>query len=485
MQSQIQKQAQVQTLKISPQQIQFLNFLHLNQLELEQYIQKELDENPFLEEGFDQDLTQNTPTDDDVAGEDFDAALEDNSGTDLLDATVWGGMDDETPDYMTKTEAGYDDDEGWQSPAVQGTTVREDIKEQAKFLLISERQRMLIEYLIDSLDDYGFMSTPLESLADDISFSQNLFVEESELEAALRVLQTFEPLGIGARNLKECLLIQINHFAVDFNLDIPRLLVKNHMEALAAHQYESVKQALDIESEELREALDFITSLNPRPLRGLSDSNPQTVETIQPDYLIENDGNDLILSLPNTRGGAVKVQADAAESLNGLKDKSARQFISQKLNDAQWLVDALQQRDDTMMRTMRTLIHLQRDFFLSGDVKKLKPMTLRDVSAYTDLDPSTISRVTSTKYVQTPFGIMPVKDLFTQTFTSKDGRALSNSDVMDCLRDIVEQEDKQQPYNDTDLCKILEERGFPVARRTVAKYRDVLDIPAAELRRTI
>lgn len=485
MQSQIQKQAQVQTLKISPQQIQFLNFLHLNQLELEQYIQKEMDENPFLEENIDHEPIPSSEPADDFHQENFDADFDENSSGDLNDASIWGGMDDETPDYMTKTEAGYDDDDGWQSPAIQGVTIREEIKEQAKFLLTTDRQRMLIEYLIDSLDDYGFMSTPLDNLADDISFSQNLFVEEKELEDALRILQTFEPLGIGARNLKECLLIQINHFAVDFNLDVPRLLVKNHMEALAAHQYESVKQALDIDSEELRDALDFITSLNPRPLRGMSDSSAHTVETIQPDYLVEHDGNDLLVSLPNSRGGSVKVQADAAESLGGLKDKSARQFISQKLTDAQWLVEALQQRDDTMMRTIRTLIVLQRDFFLSGDFKKLKPMTLRDVSAYTDLDPSTISRVTSTKYVQTPFGIIPVKDLFTQTFTSKDGRELSNTDVMDCLREIVQQEDKKQPYNDTELCKILEERGFPVARRTVAKYRDVLEIPAAELRRTI
>lgn len=486
--SQIQKQAQVQTLKILPQQIQFLNLLHLNQQELEQYIQKEIDENPFLEEYSEGE----TPNADNVAAtserEDDEEGFDDlQAGADFDDPMNWGSLDDEIPDYALKTENGFDDDEKWQAPAVQGTTVREDIKEQARFLSLSERQQMLLEYLVDSLDDYGYLITPLDTIADDISFSLNVYVEESELEEALRTLQTFDPPGIGARNLKECLLIQLDRLTTQQDIDValPRKLVENYMEALAAHQYDLVKRQLDIDADELREALDFIISLNPRPLRGLSDTATIQPDTIQPEYVVEADGDDLIVSLANSRGGSVRLQADAEERLKSTRDKKAQQFITKKMQDARWLVDALQQRDDTMMRTMRTLVLLQKDFFKTGDPKRLKPMTLKDVAAYVELDPSTISRVTSTKYVQTSFGIIPVKDLFTQTFTSKDGRELSNSDVMDCLKEIVADEDKTMPLNDTELCKRLEEKGFPVARRTVAKYRDLLGIPAADLRRRV
>ncbi|HNG88887.1 MAG TPA: RNA polymerase factor sigma-54, partial [Saprospiraceae bacterium] len=472
-------------LKILPQQIQFLNLLHLNQHELEQYIQKEIDENPFLEEYAEpaDSLDSAIGADADPEGFDDDFSTE----VDYDDPLNWGSMDDETPDYALKTETGFADEDPWQSPAIQGITVREDIKEQARFLPISERQRTLLDYLIDSLDDYGFLSTPVEDLSDDISFSLNLFVEEKELVEVLRILQSFDPVGIGARNLKECLLIQIDRIAEEseMDVDVPRVLVRDYMEALAAHQYDVIRRQLDLDSDELREALDFIVSLNPRPLRGFADTQAQQADIIQPEYVVESDGDDLIVSLSNSRGGSVRIQSDAEQSLKSTRDKTAKQFISKKLQDAQWLVDALQQRDDTMLRTMRTLVMMQRDFFQSGDYKKLKPMTLRDVAAYTDLDPSTISRVTSTKHIQTSFGIIPAKDLFTQTFTSKDGRELSNTDVMDCLKELVDQEDKQQPYNDTELCKLLEQRGFPVARRTVAKYRDVLEIPAAEYRKAV
>lgn len=480
MQAQTQRQVQGQTLKILPQQIQFLNLLHLNQQELESYIQQEIDENPFLEDNReaeqipDGDLLASVPDDTpelQTAGE-FD------------DPMNWGSLDDEMPSYQTHAEQGFEADEKWQAPAVQATTIREEIKEQCRFLRLSERQKMLVEYLIDSLDDTGYLRTPLETIVDDISFSQNIFVSDTEIEAALTLLQRLDPPGIGARNLRECLLIQLNRLeGVDVGL--PHRLVSDYMEALAAHDYGAVMAELRVSADELHEALDFITSLNPRPLRGLGDAASAAPATIIPEYVVETDGTEHIVSLPTGLADAIRISADANQTLRSTRDKQALRFVQQKMQDARWLVEALQQRDDTMLRTMRTIVLMQRDFFQTGDFKKLKPMTLRDVAAFVDLTQSTISRVTSGKYVQTAFGIFPVKDLFTQTFTAQDGQEISNSDVMDCMKALVETEDKTAPLNDSQLCGLLAQQGFAIARRTVAKYRDLLHIPSADLRRAV
>ncbi len=479
-QSNVQKHTQTHTLKILPQQIQLLNLLNLNTLELESYIQKQLEENPFLERNEDVEF--------------LDALVEMETHSEApapsdepFDKPIaFRGLDDEIPDYRSKTENGYDSDEPYQTPAVQYTDIREDLKTQCNFLSNDARMRTLCAYLIDSLDDSGFLGIELDTLADDISFSQNRFFREDELREALRLVQQLDPPGIGARNLRECLLIQLQHHkAQGFKVDLPIRLVQDYMEALAAHEYAVIKNALHVEEEDLCYALEYIRALNPRPLRGLSDPTVANTDTIIPEYVVEIDGSDRFVTLANGRAETLKLGEGMEEMLKSTRDKKAEQFIRKKMEDANWIIGALRERDDSMLRVMRVLAVLQRDFFLSGDPKKIKPMVLRDVAAYVHLDTSTVSRLTSSKYAQTPFGIVHVKDLFLHTFTAQDGREINNEDVQDCLGEIVAAECKTNPLNDTALCKLLAERGYPVARRTVAKYREQLNIPIAALRRTV
>lgn len=479
-QSNVQKQTQTQTLKILPQQIQFLNLLHLNTLELESHIQKELEENPFLERNEESEVLQapagaeGAPDAPDGEEEGFDNLLE------------LRGLDDEIPDYNTKVENGYDTDDAYQAPVVQLDNIREELKTQCSFLPISDRMRTLCAYIIDSLDDSGFLMTDLDTLADDISFSKNIYFSEPEMEEALLMVQKLDPPGLGARNLQECILIQLErHKAQGFRVDLPLQLARDFMEALAAHDYDTIKKALHVDEEDLRYAIEYIRGLNPRPLHGFADEGQVSAETIIPEYVVEIDGNDITVTLANGRAETLKISEGMDDMLKTTRDKKAKQFIRKKMEDATWIIEALRQRDDTMLRVMRVLAVMQRDFFLSGDHKKLKPMILRDVAEYVGLDISTVSRVTSSKFVQTPFGIFNLKDLFTHTFSARDGREINNQDVQDCLRDIIASENKAQPLSDSELCKILAEKGYPVARRTVTKYRELLQIPIATLRRNV
>ena len=477
-QSNIQKQTQTQTIKILPQQIQFLNLLHLNVMELENYIRKEIEENPFLEINSETELgpaEADLPVENDGFEDDnFDNPLE------------YRGLDDEMPDYNTKIENGYDTGDIYQAPAVQTTDIREDLKSQCAFLPVDERMRVLCAYLIDSLDDTGFLTVPLEDLSDDISFSKNTFYSDEEMNEALHIVQQFDPSGLGARSLKECLLIQLRRRQAEgYRVDLPITLVNEYMEALAAHDYTTIKNELHVDDEDLRYAVEYIRNLNPRPLRGVADPAGLQNGTIAPEYIVEVDGKDIFITLANGRAETLKLSDDLGDMLKNTRDKKAEQFIRKKMEDAQWIIEALRQRDDTMLRVMQVVGVLQRPFFLTGDFHELKPMILRDVADYVGLDISTISRVTSSKYVQTPFGIYNLKNLFTHTFTATDGRELNNQDVQDCLEDIIKNESKSEPLNDTEICKLLTERGYPVARRTVAKYRDLLQIPVAALRRVI
>ena len=476
-QSNVQKQTQSQTLKILPQQIQFLNLLHLNVLELEHYLQKELDENPLLE------LSPDAALMDENDGPDI---VVDNSMEEEDNPLDFRGMEDEIPDYITKTEHGYEAEDQYQAQAVQQTDIREELKSQCDFLPIDARLRTLCSYIIDSLDDGGFLTTDLDTLADDISFSKNQYFNESELQEALSLVQQMDPPGIGARSLKECLLLQLQrHQAQGFRVELPLRLIQDFMEDLAAHEYATIKKALRIDDEDLSYAIEYITSLNPRPLRGLTDATLLNRDTILPEYVVEIDGDDIFVTLANGRAETLKIVEGIDGMLKNTHDKKAAQFILKKMEDANWLIDALRQRDDTMLRVMRVIVVLQRNFFLSGDFKVLKPMVLRDVAAYVEMDISTVSRVTSSKYVQTPFGNINLKDLFTHTFTAKDGRELNNQDIQDCLVEIISAENKTTPLNDTEICNLLAAKGYPVARRTVAKYRELLQIPIATLRRQI
>lgn len=478
-QSTVQKQAQ--TVKILPQQVQFLNLLNLNVLDLDAYIQQSLEENPFLEQNEDLNTL-------DQAVDPFPEM--DASGSEVPDVDETSylnrGFDDETAGYIHQTENGYQSNELPQLQQAEQTDFRTELKSQCDLLPVPEDVRVLCHYLIDSLDDAGYLGVSLDTLADDMSFASNRFISDEEMSQALAIIQQLEPVGLGAANLQECLQLQLlRHRQLGFKVDLPLLLVGEYMEELAAHQYDKIMSQLNIDEETLDYALEYIKTLNPRPLHGFSDNTSSAPDTILPEYLIELDGESIQVSLVNGSSEILRIHEDSELLAVAAQDKKAEIFVRKKMEDARWVVEALRQRDDTMLRTIRVIATMQREYFLTGDIKKLKPMILKDVAAYVGFDISTVSRVTSKKYAQTPFGIIRLKDLFIHQFTTQEGQEINTQDVLDELQGIIRAEDKKNPLNDTDLCQILSRKGFAVARRTVAKYRDQLQIPAAPLRKTI
>jgi RNA polymerase sigma-54 factor len=469
----IQKQSQ--QLKILPQQIQFLNLLHLNVSELDQYVERELEENPFLEEGADTS-----------AAKEEDAETTDNQEVESLDDTEnWSAVDDDLADIRDNTEAGFSADEVWRPTEVQHDSWREELKRQAHFLVLEPAHRDTLDYLIDSLDESGFLRLSVDNIVDDFAFTRSQIIEPLHVEEAIAHLQSLEPAGIGARDVRECLMLQLERLKHHKQLKNWCVqVINNHLPQLASHNYDPIMQALGIESEDMEYVLELVRSLNPKPLQGLADEGDSAIR-IQPDFLVEREGETLIASVLASGGASVRISPDADSYLKTYTDKTAKAFVRQKVEDAQWLVEALKQRNETLLRTIQVLVEMQKQFFLTGDYALLKPMILKDIADPLELNVSTISRITSTKYVQTDFGIIPLKDLFFQTFTAQDGRELTNREVQEVLQVIVNQEDKSLPLNDSQIQEALSERGFAVARRTVAKYREALGIPVADQRRGV
>jgi RNA polymerase sigma-54 factor len=469
---QIQKQSQ--QFKILPQQIQFLNLLHLNVSDLNQYIEHELEENPFLEEGS-------------AAPEVTEAQVSDDLGEtdDFEEMENWGSVDDDIADIRDTVETGFAGETEWRPTEVQHETWRQDMKRQVHFLSDDVQQHEVLDYLIDCLDESGFLRLSVDNVVDDFAFTRSQVIEYQLVKEAIALLQTLEPAGIGARDVRESLMIQIN--SLKHNKQLKQwctVVVDKYLPQLAAHNYEPIMEALGIESDEMSYVIDLVRSLNPKPLQGQADEGEASVR-IQPDFLVEREGEVLVASVLSSGGASVRISPDADMYLTSYKDKTAKVFVKQKVEEARWLVEAIQQRNDTLLRTIQILVQEQKAFFLTGDYSLLKPMILKDIAVPLELNVSTISRITSTKYVQTEFGVLPLKDLFFQTFTTQDGRELTNREVQEVLQSIVDQEDKSQPLNDSQIQELLGQKGYTVARRTVAKYREALSIPVADLRRML
>ncbi len=476
MQSQRQGQKQSQQLKILPQQIQFLNLLHLNIGELDQYVERELEENPFLEPAEEATEKPESRTEEDVQDthEDFD------------EPTSWESMDDDEPDYLAQTEAGFSGaDEIWRPTEVQQDSWREELKRQAHFESLEPELREVVDYLIDSLDESGFLRLTIDNIVDDFAFTRSQIVAPKLIEEGIAQLQQLDPPGIGARDIRECLMLQLERRKLNKQLKKwATIVIDRHLSHLAAHNYDPVMQSLGIEPDELNIVIDLVRSLNPKPLQGVADQSETAIQ-VQPDFLVEREGDNLIATVLTGNGASVRISPDADTYLNTYQDKTAKAFVRQKVDDARWLVEALKQRSETLLRTIRLLVQEQRAFFLTGDYAQLKPLILKDIAEPLGLNVSTISRITSTKYVQTEFGIIPLKDLFFQTFTAQDGRELTNREVQEVIQQIVDSEDKLAPLNDSQIQEELGKRGFAVARRTVAKYREAMDIPVSDLRRKV
>ncbi len=469
-------QSQKQTLKISPAQIQLLNFLQLNTLELEQHIKNELEENPILEEG-----TEET-ADESGAADEF--GVKDNSDDRTQDYMDWDEFkDDDVPDYRTRI-TNYNDDENTYAPSlVESITWRHELKEQFHLLPLTERQQILSDFLVDSLTDEGYLTYSAEALSDDVSFTSGIYVEVEEIKELIEVLRKMEPAGLGARNLQDCLLLQLER-RHDDEVGVAKELIKKHFDDLAARNYEKLMRACGLTSPQLKETLELIATLNPQPVTAGGQTETLIVkDNIVPDYIVTVEGDLIDVELNNRRVPPLRVNKAYANEVGGTR--AANTYINSKINAANWLIDAIQQRENTMLKSMRAIVKLQADYFRTGDVRVLKPMVLRDIAERIQMDVSTISRVTSGKYAQTPFGVIHLKDLFTEGVLTQSGEEVSNRQIQLVLAELVAQEDKKNPLNDFQLAEMLAEKGYPVARRTVAKYREQMDISTASLRRML
>ncbi len=481
----MQRQAQVQrqTLKYSPLQIQMLNLLHLTTLELEHRIKEEMEENPVLEEGKDEEAKEKEDLEE-FADKGETVGVGDDEVPSVQDYYDWDEFrDNDIPDYKTYSNNYTPDDELYTRPMVETVSFRDELKEQIHFLRLDERQELIAEFILDSLDEDGFLRRDCDIIADDISFANSAFIDAGEVEAMLRVIQQLDPAGIAARDLRESLLIQLNRIeGISDDWKLAHRIVSDSFDELGARNYDKIMRVLEVSEEQLKNALQVIVSLNPKPASGLRNDSSIN-DSIKPDFLMRYlpDG-DIEVQLAWGNSPALRMSRVFTQMAVEKNDRATKQFLKNKINSAKWFIDAIKQRETTMLNTMKAIVKLQYDYFQTGSVKKLEPMILKDVAEIINMDISTVSRVTTNKYVQTPFGIVLLKDLFTEGVAREDGTEVSNRAIQEAIREIVEVEDKRHPLNDQQITDLLAERDYVVARRTVAKYREQLSIPTSRLR---
>jgi RNA polymerase sigma-54 factor len=491
------KQGQYQKIlqKLSPQQIQLMKLLQLPTTALEQRIKEELEANPALEEGLDEEEPVDTE-------EEIDRNEEEKEVDDFEDAKDPEKIDDELEleDYMDDVEAAeykYEinnsgkDVEHREVPVVSGPGYHDLLEQQLGLRDLTEHEYKVGLYLIGCIDDDGYIRRDLESIVDDIAFSQNITTSTEELQKILETIQSFDPAGTGARNLQECLLLQLQrkpvqtretHFAME--------VVKKFMDEFSKKHYEKIAKKLDLDEDELKDVLMEITQLNPRPGSSGADSARVMTEVV-PDFIISIADGKPELSLNQRNMPELKISKEYLEMLQQYsrnKDKSSKEassFVKSKIETAQWFIDALFQRQQTLLVTMHAIMDYQQEYFLSGDETKLKPMILKDIAEKVGLDISTISRVANSKYVITPYGTFLLKTFFSESLSTESGEEVSTREVKKILEDCIGSENKKKPLTDDALAKILKEKGYNIARRTIAKYREQLDIPVARLRKEI
>ncbi|MBN2635864.1 MAG: RNA polymerase factor sigma-54 [Prolixibacteraceae bacterium] len=470
--------------KLSPQQIQVIKLLEIPTLQLEQRIKKELEENPVLElESDDQEDNMNSEEQDQEQEKDID--------NDEFTFDDYYDEDEDIPSYKLNTNNYSKDEKYIDIPFSVGTSFHEFLYEQLGVTNFSEEQRQLAEYIIGNIDDDGYLRRDLLSISDDLAFNMNIEVSENELQEILNEIQRFDPPGIGARDLRECLLIQLKRKKGE-EFDLSKTIVKDYFEEFTKKHYTKIQTRLDITEEQLKQSIDLILKLNPKP--GSSYSNPLNKSNmhIVPDFILENDDGELNLSLNQRNVPDLKINETYLSMLHSLGDnqknknhKEAMMFVKQKLDSAKWFIDAIQQRQTTLLLTMAEIINFQKDYFQDGDETKLRPMILKDIAERTNLDISTISRVSNSKYIQTHFGIYPLKYFFSEGMQKDDGEEVSTREIKKILQDFIDNEDKKKPLTDEKLAKILKEKSYNIARRTVAKYREQLGIPVARLRKEL
>lgn len=475
-----------QQQKLSPMQMQVIKLTELPVLELEERIKQELEENPALEEGL--EPNDNSEYDDEYGSED-------DTNISQEDLTLGDYMnEDEIPDYQLRDNNRQGVGKQEEIPFSVAASLHEYLIEQLGECELNDENQKVAEYIIGNIDESGYLDRSLSAISDDLIFQQNIDIPVSRLEEILKVIQDFEPAGIAARNLQECLLLQLGRKEKSEIVDYAINIITNLFDEFTKRHYDKIIKQLNIDEEILKEVIQEITTLNPKPGNNWGDSLSITLSTIVPDFTIDSYGGELFLSLNNRNIPDLRVSREYSELFKGFSDnkesmsldsKNTVLFVKQKLDSARWFIDAIKQRQDTLQRTMQAIMDMQYDFFLMGDESQLKPMILKDVAQRTGYDISTISRVSNSKYVQTSFGIYPLKYFFSESMQTDTGEEISSREVKAILKECIENEDKKKPLTDDKLSEILNERGYIIARRTVAKYREQMNLPVARLRKEI
>lgn len=471
--------------KLSPQQIQLMKLIQLPTQAFEQRLKQELEENPALESGREES---------EKADDDFEDSFEteDNEVIDTEDINIDDYLsDDEIPDYRTRS-SNYGEEEEKQVPFAAGISFNQYLLSQLNTEYLDDEEWQIAEFLVGSVDESGYIRRPVNDLMDDLAFTQNIFTDEATILKVLEKVHQLDPPGVGARSLDECLLLQLERKEATPAVERAREILEKSFDHFTKKHYKKLMQRHNISEWELKEAVQEIEKLNPKP-GGAYSGNNKLVEHVVPDFTIRILDGELELSLNSRNAPELHVSREYSDMLAGYKSsreksktqKDAVMFIKQKLDAAKWFIDAIKQRQQTLYTTVNAIMTYQREYFLSGDERNLKPMILKDIADQIGMDVSTVSRVANSKYVDTPYGTKLIKDFFSESVKNVEGEDVSTREIKKILETVIREEDKRKPLTDDKLAGILKEKGYPIARRTVAKYREQLDIPVARLRKEI
>ncbi|WP_394747400.1 RNA polymerase factor sigma-54 [Spongiimicrobium salis] len=473
--------------KLSPQQIQLMKLIQLPTQAFEQRLEQELEENPALESGKEQS---------DSLEDDFADTYEGDTDSESINAEDINIddylSDDEIPEYRTQANNYSADDDEKSVPYAAGTSFNQYLLNQLNTVYLNPDEWGIAEFLVGSVDESGYIRRPLSDITDDLAFTQNIYTDEATVEKTLKIVQELDPPGVGARSLEECLIIQLKRKETSPSIALAIRILEKSFEQFTKKHYQKLLQKYNISEEELKEAISEIERLNPKP-GGSYSGNTRIIEHIVPDFSIRIVEGNLELSLNGRNAPELHVSREYHNMLEGYKntkDKSKSQkdtvlFIKQKLDAAKWFIDAIRQRQQTLFITMNAIMQYQKEYFLTGDERKLRPMILKDIADAIQMDVSTVSRVANSKYVDTPYGTKLIKQYFSESMKNEQGEDVSTKEIKKILETVIGEEEKRKPLTDDKLATILKEKGYPIARRTVAKYREQLGIPVARLRKQI
>lgn len=472
--------------KLSPQQIQLMKLIQLPTQAFEQRVKQELEENPALDSGKERDEKHD---------DDFDNSQDDYEERETIETDINVDeylSDDDIPSYRLNANNYSADDEEKSVPYASGTSFGQFLKTQLQTYRLSDTDRQIAEFLVGSVDESGYIRRSIDDMVDDLAFTQNVYTDNETVSKILQIVHQLDPAGVGARSLQECLLIQLKRKTPTKDIDLAIRLIEDAFDHFTKKHYSKLLSKFDITEDELREAIDEIEHLNPKP-GGAYSGNTRIVEHVVPDFTIKIVDGDLELTLNGRNAPQMHVSRDYSNMMKGYKEakektkaqRDAVMFIKQKLDAAKWFIEAIKQRQETLFVTMSSIMHYQKEYFLTGDERNLRPMILKDIADEIEMDVSTVSRVANSKYVDTPYGTKLIKEFFSESMTNDQGEEVSTREIKKILEITVAEENKRKPLTDEKLAKILKEKGYPIARRTIAKYREQLDIPVARLRKEI